>query len=236
MAYSGSYLLGGPVPRTRNTVVVSMPGFDAGFSLPCDRTSNFAKTPFRIYTQKQSIKNPYQMGAVNSFGENGRREREFGGNRQAGVNSFPPGTARNLGFSGPQGAAGDYCEMKNGGAGSLERTRLRREFPVKQGKNREFSRITPESGLRTPYNALIFLLLLVGFPKRQNRELPDPSREFLARNREFGRPCRLLATRSISPTALESRTQLGQPDAGARSTPDPLVRNAMFFCGGQNSW
>ena len=60
VAYRGSYLIGGPVPRARKTAVVSMPGFDAGLSLPCRQISNFMRLPFRIHVQNQSTANPYQ--------------------------------------------------------------------------------------------------------------------------------------------------------------------------------
>ncbi len=59
------------------------------------------------------------------------------------------------------------------------------EFPVKQGKNREFSRITLELGPRTRRNALIFLLFLAEFPKHWNREFKSQNREFKSQNREL---------------------------------------------------
>ena len=68
------------------------------------------------------------------------------------------------------------------GGGSPERTGLsfqKVEFPVMQGKYREFSQITPKSGPHAPYKDLNFLVLLVEFPTRRNRE-------FFDRNRELG--------------------------------------------------
>ena len=103
--------LGGSVPRTRKTVVVSMTRFDAGPSRPSDGTSNFTKMPFRIHVRNQKFKDPYQIGAVSSFGENRRRERNLAENAGTAVNSFSPGAARTLGFSGRRWAAREFCEM-----------------------------------------------------------------------------------------------------------------------------
>ena len=60
------------------------------------------------------------------------------------------------------------------------------EFPVKQGKYREFAQITPKSGPHVLYKDLNFLVLLVEFPTRRNRELFRRNREFFVQIREFG--------------------------------------------------
>ena len=96
-----------------------MPGqcleFDPGLSLTCGRTSNFPNSQRRIRVQKQNIKNPYQNGAVNSFGENELERGDFGKTAGTAVNSFRLKSVRNLGFSGPFEAARDCWEQENGG-------------------------------------------------------------------------------------------------------------------------
>ena len=77
------------VPGTGGIHPFPPSGFDAGLFLPSDRTSNFTKLPFEIHARNQMIKNPYQMGAVNSFGENGQSERVFGGKHQEGGQQLP---------------------------------------------------------------------------------------------------------------------------------------------------
>ena len=59
------------------------------------------------------------------------------------------------------------------------------DFPILQGKNKEFLRVAPESGLPTQGNVLIFLHLLFEFPTRWNREFLNRNRECVAGNREF---------------------------------------------------
>ncbi len=51
------------------------------------------------------------------------------------------------------------------------------DFPVMQGKYREFSRIRSELGLQTPYKLLNCLAVLFKFPTRRNREFKRRIRE-----------------------------------------------------------
>ncbi len=59
------------------------------------------------------------------------------------------------------------------------------EFPVKQGKNREFSQNHPIIGPIKPSNSLVSLVFWVEFPKLRNREFFWTNREFNPRNREL---------------------------------------------------
>ncbi len=59
------------------------------------------------------------------------------------------------------------------------------EFPVKQGKNREFSQNHPIIRPIGPSNRLVSLVLLVEFPKHRNREFFQGNREFNSWNREL---------------------------------------------------
>jgi len=51
------------------------------------------------------------------------------------------------------------------------------DFPVQQGKYREFSRIVSKSHPLRPCKGLIFLVYLVEFPKLINREINRDNRE-----------------------------------------------------------
>jgi hypothetical protein len=51
---------------------------------PSERTAKYGKPPTHIIVLKQTITNPYQTGAVNSFGENRPIESEFGDKCQTG--------------------------------------------------------------------------------------------------------------------------------------------------------
>ncbi len=59
------------------------------------------------------------------------------------------------------------------------------EFPVKQGKNREFSQNHPLIRPVGPSNTLVSLVFWVEFPKHRNREFFQRNREFDPRNREL---------------------------------------------------
>ena len=59
------------------------------------------------------------------------------------------------------------------------------EFPVKQGKNREFSRISPSKSPNHACNILKSYRFLAQFPKKHNRENFPPNRELIQRSREF---------------------------------------------------
>ncbi len=59
------------------------------------------------------------------------------------------------------------------------------EFPVKQGKNREFSRNHPIIRPIGPSNTLVSLVFCVEFPKHRNREYFQRNREFNSWNREL---------------------------------------------------
>ena len=85
---------------------------------------------------------------------------------------------------------------KVGGGGSLERTRLCRRIPDKQGIYWEFCQILAESGELPTINPLLYLIFLAKFPARQirarNRRIWD---RFLG-NRDqiyfyFGHPSRM---------------------------------------------
>lgn len=78
-----------------------MSGFDAGLFRRCDRTSNFTELPFRIQVQNQIAANPYQTGAVNSFGENRGKERAFGEKHQNGSQQLPTRGRAEPGVFGP---------------------------------------------------------------------------------------------------------------------------------------
>ncbi len=51
------------------------------------------------------------------------------------------------------------------------------DFPVMQGKYREFSRFRPESGPSVPYKLLNYRAFLSKFPTRRNREFESRIRE-----------------------------------------------------------
>ncbi|MCH8154938.1 MAG: hypothetical protein IH786_06695 [Proteobacteria bacterium] len=59
------------------------------------------------------------------------------------------------------------------------------EFPVKQGKNREFSQNQAVMGRIGCSNELLSHVFLVEFPKHRNREFFQPNREFKLQNREL---------------------------------------------------
>ncbi len=59
------------------------------------------------------------------------------------------------------------------------------EFPVKQGKNREFSRNHPKICPIRPSNTLVSLVFWVEFPEHRNREYFHRNREFYPWNREL---------------------------------------------------
>ncbi len=59
------------------------------------------------------------------------------------------------------------------------------EFPVKQGKNREFLQNHPKIRPVGPSNTLISRVFWVEFPKHRNREFFQRNREFNLRNREL---------------------------------------------------
>ncbi len=59
------------------------------------------------------------------------------------------------------------------------------EFPVKQGKNREFSRNRPKMASIWRSNDLISQGYLTEFPTKRNREIFRPNRNIKLRNREF---------------------------------------------------
>ncbi len=109
------------------------------------------------------------------------------------------------------------------------------DFPVKQGKNREFLRITPESGPRTRGNALIFPLFLVEFPTRRNREFFQPNREFSRDNREThlqirerlnslvaGSNPRLDLFKNVPPSNCERPSETALPPVANIQAPGPL--------------
>ncbi len=52
------------------------------------------------------------------------------------------------------------------------------EFPVKQGKNREFSQNQAVLGRIGCSNELLSHVFLLEFPKHRNREIFQPNREF----------------------------------------------------------
>ena len=52
------------------------------------------------------------------------------------------------------------------------------DFPVKQGKNREIVRISPQKCPNLSDNILISRGILSEFPKEYNREIFQPNREF----------------------------------------------------------
>ena len=64
-----------------------------------------------------------------------------------------------------------------GGGASLQRTRLRNEFPDKQGINREFSQIVPTHPNLFSRKPLQSLHFSTEFPMQRNRELTTPIRE-----------------------------------------------------------
>ncbi len=59
------------------------------------------------------------------------------------------------------------------------------EFPVKQGKNREYSQNHPLIRPVGPSNRLVLLVFSVEFPKHRIREFFQLIREFNSRNREL---------------------------------------------------
>ena len=59
------------------------------------------------------------------------------------------------------------------------------DFPVMQGKNREFSRVPPPEGLNQVRNILESCHFLAQFPTKWNREIFRANRELIQRNREF---------------------------------------------------
>ncbi len=59
------------------------------------------------------------------------------------------------------------------------------EFPVKQGKNREFSQNQAMLGRIGCSNELLSRVFLLEFPKHRNREIFQPNREFKPQNREL---------------------------------------------------
>ena len=59
------------------------------------------------------------------------------------------------------------------------------EFPVKQGKNREYSQNHPLIHPVGPSNRLVLQVFSVEFPKHRNREFFQLNREFNSRNREL---------------------------------------------------
>lgn len=84
-----------------------------------------------------------------------------------------------------------------GGVGRPERTRLRGDFAVLQGKNRETQKIEPETAHCAPYNSLILPVFLLEFPTQEIREFSGWSREvsyenrvLTERNKEAGRATR----------------------------------------------
>ncbi len=62
------------------------------------------------------------------------------------------------------------------------------DFPVKQGKYREFSRLLPEPRRFAWSKLLDSLVLFIDFPKQHHREFSKPNREIFARSREFKIP------------------------------------------------
>jgi hypothetical protein len=72
-----------------------------------------------------------------------------------------------------------------GGGSSLLRTRLRTDFPVKQGKNRENLRFRPILALLDPATTLKSNCFFFKFPKQQNSEFFQRNRELNPQNREL---------------------------------------------------
>jgi hypothetical protein len=86
-------------------------------------------------------------------------------------------------------------------------------FPVMQGKYRKFSRIMGGSGPRKPYKGLIFLVLLVEFPRQWSREISRRNRESQNGNREFickvGKPLRAATAELSIPPLSRSAASSG---------------------------
>jgi hypothetical protein len=75
--------------------------------------------------------------------------------------------------------------LSRGGGSSPRRTRLRTDFPVKQGKYRENSRFRPILALLGPAITLKNNRFFFKFPKQLNREFFQRNRELNPRNREL---------------------------------------------------
>ena len=74
--------------------------------------------------------------------------------------------------------------MKRLAVGAVSGETVAAEFPVRQGKNREFSRNHPFIRPIVPSNALVSLVFWVDFPKHRNRDFFQRNREFYPCNRE----------------------------------------------------
>jgi hypothetical protein len=174
-----------------------------------------------------------------------RRENGRGCGEKA-ANAASPGPAQNLcRREGPQRAANRtpssnptrfLCDINDLLAVQGVRSEpVSADFPVKQGKNREISRITPESGPRALHNALIFLLFLAEFPTRWNREFFGRNRELFARNRELHFP---VGFRQL--VRLDHRRWKAGPGS-ANPTPTLIqlqstIEKRRDFCGGRSFW
>jgi hypothetical protein len=73
------------------------------------------------------------------------------------------------GFFGAYGKKTEPGRLAGWGA-SLKRTRLHVEFPVKQGKYREFCRIGRQSAARDHKSLAVLNRLRIKFPNHRNRE------------------------------------------------------------------
>lgn len=128
-----------------------------------------------------------------------------------------------------------------GGAGSLGRTRLRRRFPVLQGKYRDF--FANPTGFRplTHRKLLNLFLLSCKFPTRRNRELVCYIRELAGNSLERGQSPNLWLNRPVRqlPNPNGPRAGIGHKWSFTWTWPNVwlLIRNLNFepIAAAQNS-
>ncbi len=112
------------------------------------------------------------------------------------------------------------------------------EFPVKQGKNREFSQNHLLIRPIDPSNTLESRVFLVEFPKNRNREYFQRNREFNPRNRELsGRireppydpPQRQIG--GLKPPRFDSAWRLSAKELDGAVAQPPANRSTTFQAG-----